>query len=555
MSFDVQIDSNLAGQKDTPVYEILPVNSNYQRFAAQSFDQTNMVVSIRAPGMDSFIDRCIFIAYPITISFTGTSTGTLLASAYDALRSLPGLRMLTSQSVSFNGTSYSPANSGVLYSDVLLHFNEVYRRSHPLGCPDTTQVLGDAIGSAGNPMGSLVDSDSTNTNLSIYKRGAYPGVVTRAATTASIQFVIYEPVFIPGLLGLDQAGQSLQNIYQIDINQSYDLSDRNFWSTVDSPASTLTGATVAITSQPYALVKFVQRPGLAKQLGATMYNLQKHERYTATGGALAPNAQTRLTSNVVTLTTIPRYLIIYLHEQTSSKTKRSSDTALRIDNVAITFNNQSNLLASASILDLWKMSKENGLIDNFQLFSGLALGANFATVGTMGSFICLQFGKDVSLGDPSFTIGSAGSYNLQIDVTATNVNQVATFAGISLETVVVYDYQMRISDENDVSFGYPLVKMPDLGGALKSLMDLTVAPRALYGGGFWSGLNDFLKKSKILSKMTRTIAPMIPFKGAADIGETLASAAESMGYGMGPPPAVGGAQMTQGELRKLIKRV
>ena len=72
---------------------------------------------------------------------------------------------------------------------------------------------------------------------------------------------------------------------------------------------------------------------------------------------------------------------------------------------------------------LYQVSYQNGLKIDYNTFSGKAFTPN-GSVQTIGSFLVLEFGKDVPL-QPSQASGVLGNYSLQVTATIENPSGVA----------------------------------------------------------------------------------------------------------------------------------
>lgn len=165
--------------------------------------------------------------------------------------------------------------------------------------------------------------------------------------------------------------------------------------------------------------------------------------YTTTGGST-------LVSQTLQLNQIPDKLIIFARKQALSV--GDSDSFLPIRGININFNNNSGILASATCEDLYRMSKDNGSVQNWHqwvgltntlvgpalvgtsqntpsgLFSGpvtvLAQAGNavrgFKSVSTCGSMLVLEFGHDIQLVEDFFAPGSLGNFNIQVQLRCDN---------------------------------------------------------------------------------------------------------------------------------------
>ena len=191
--------------------------------------------------------------------------------------------------------------------------------------------------------------------------------------------------------------------------------------------------------------------------------------YTNPQGAQLTPGTGLLQTNSLQLNQIPDKLIIFVRKLASNQSYGDPDVALPINNISINFNNMSGILASASQVQLFQMTRENGCSSNYLDFTGAAMSTrqgviayngqgvppytgvqnnvtavnalygatggpgNAATtlsqntyiqqvVATSGSYLCLEFGKDIQLTEDFYAPGSLGNFNLQVQIGVNNYN-------------------------------------------------------------------------------------------------------------------------------------
>jgi hypothetical protein len=136
----------------------------------------------------------------------------------------------------------------------------------------------------------------------------------------------------------------------------------------------------------------------------------------ANGYAAAPSATIVL--NTLQLNQVPDKLIIYCRK--TPVDFADPDVALPIESVSINFNNNSGILASADPVQLWQMSRDNGLQSAWIDYNGFSVTSAGAIVGTVGSYLTLEFGKDIQLTEDFYACGSLGNFNLQVTLKIKN---------------------------------------------------------------------------------------------------------------------------------------
>lgn len=547
MSVTVAVDPEVdASTTEAPAihYDINGSQVTYNNYPATSWSSTGVRFSIIPPSMDTYMNRSIMITYPLTITYAGTTTGSfLLDDGYDALRSLVGLRMLQTQGVQINGISIPVSSCYDTFPDLILHYNEEYRKKHPLSAIDVTQNYENSIGALNNPLSSYANNESFDSAST--KRGSYTlRSITRGATSAVLVYDVVEWVYVPGLLGADCAEETgLIRIRSIDIDMNLNLDPKWTVSHATGGSSTVTSCVVTLSGQPNILCKFISVPRELIPTAELRYPHLRMERFlTQLGGTLAPLATNTIRSNNVQLPFIPKFVWIFCREQDNSKTYNSTDTFCNLVNLSIQFNNQSALLSTATTQQLWEMSHNVGLLDSLTAWSGTTTTSGFAQVGAVGSIFCASFGKHISLGDPSLSIGSSGQFNFSVLATVKNVNTTVTMANPSLYIIVAYDQVMKIMDGGQINFEAPLVPVGEVAsGDIIKIPYNTAGLQGMSAGGsaksFFKGVGKFFKDSKLLSNVIAPLATtaLTPLLGpiAPMVGNVATSTLGNLGLGSG----------------------
>jgi hypothetical protein len=138
----------------------------------------------------------------------------------------------------------------------------------------------------------------------------------------------------------------------------------------------------------------------------------------------APNADPHspqtiqvITSNLQ-LSLIPDKIIVCARIPMSQQSYGNSDSFYTIQSATILFNSASGLLSSATLTDIYKLSRRNGSSQNYFEWNGMASRNGEdgnEMVGTIGSILVIDPAKDLSL--PEFlSNSSSGSFNLQIQL-------------------------------------------------------------------------------------------------------------------------------------------
>lgn len=554
VSINPEID---ASQSDVPVHRIHGNEVSYRTYTASSYSSNAATWNITPPSMDTYMSRCVQVTWPVRIVYASATGGSDLIPEpnYDALRNLAGMRIVLNQNILLNGQSLPSQQVYDCLPDIIAHFKRDYRRLHPLGAIDTTQWLFDSVGTTAGPLGDYGDSETYEGAM---KRGAYPyKTIVRSSSAATLDVDIIDWIYVPELMGKDQQNElGFIRVHNFDVQATLDLNGKNLVSHAIGASQEIPNEpTCTMLSAPSLLMKFTAIERSLLPVGPVSYDHLRFEKFTTAGGAVAINASTVINGNNIQLTSIPRFIFLYVREADQYKHHYDSDTFATITNVSMNFNNRTGLLASASAYDLWNMSKECGLIDSYPQFTGLSQNG-YTQIGTIGSMVCLAMGKHVSLGS-GFEVGQSGAYNFNVQVTCKNTNQNATYGPLenaTLYVVVAYDQTLVIDEGGMVTFTTPLAR-PVTG-------DMEMVP---YSGSFDSGVSfggsvgDFFKKiwkfikdHKVISNVANALSgplSMIPGVGAllGPGASTIGNIADKLG--------AGGQVIGKAELRKAIQNL
>ena len=151
---------------------------------------------------------------------------------------------------------------------------------------------------------------------------------------------------------------------------------------------------------------------------------------SSTGALIGVNSTT-LPSQSIQLNQIPDKLIIFVRRNKSERDPTYTDMVLPIEKIAINFNNQSGILASATTDQLWRYSVESGSNQTWEQFQGRAsIGGSIGSVSfpykcstqvpTVGSYLMLEMGRHIQITEDYYAPGSLGNFNLQFNVTVNN---------------------------------------------------------------------------------------------------------------------------------------
>lgn len=242
-------------------------------------------------------------------------------------------------------------------------------------------------------------------------------------------------------------------------------------------------------------------------------------------------------SQSLQLNQIPDKLIVMVRKTMGSQKAGDADSCLPIKGITINFNNQSGILASATREDLYRMTKDNCSNLNWYEFSGvvaeaLSAGAStFQVVPTVGSFLVLEFGKDIQLVEDFYAAGSLGNFNLQLRVDVENPN-VYNFADNQLEMVIITMNSGVFVNERGTSATYTgiLTKADVLEASEQDAYTHSDVKR-LVGGGFLDMVKSAAQKLAPIAKAVAPLAKGMLEQSGNPYGKAAASAMGALGYG------------------------
>jgi hypothetical protein len=275
------------------------------------------------------------------------------------------------------------------------------------------------------------------------------------------------------------------------------------------------------------------------------YELPRYIKDASELGGLIEGGSRRIESQSMQLNQVPDKLIIFLRRKESGSDFTVSDHSLRIKGISINFNNVSGLLSGAQDIDLWKMSVKAGSNQTWQEFRGQA---NSYTAGapslvpTSGSYLVLDFAKDIPLSEPYYAPSSLGQFQLQYNIEVEN-NTLAPLASPSqYELVTITMNSGLFVCERGTSATYTaILTKQDVLDASESNNKTTYTHMRRMTGGFYPGAFDMLKANA--PKLLSFGADMLR-KSSDPRAKAAGQLASTLGYGNGGGMAFGSNKMS-----------
>jgi hypothetical protein len=454
-------------------------NVTMAQYKAISATNNQIVFNIQVPSEQTIIDRRVLLQTELTLSVISTNLTTKKGcyyGIYSALASFPLHQLMTVMSATINNNTVSvnirdvlPAMIRLIDTDDLICFNS----SSPTFADTAVSYSPDACG------GALPHPNSAYWGLNepccVVHRGAmapiaYVGPTDQGAgasfketfTWLLTEPLLLSPFFFANLKANNQGFYGIQNMNVVlnigDTARVFRTLTGESASWANPSPALEAGSVINSVTNVYAgsalvgglyfsntqlLLNFLT-PHPSDMLPARnivpFYELPRYiTPWTAnvppvtisTLSVSVPNTFVVRTQSLQ-LNQIPDKLIVYVRKNISQQSWGDSDTCFPISNIVVNFNNNSGILASAQQVDLYQMSRNNGLQETWHEFKGLAVGASTTVVPssgtgsvvsvfpTVGSYLVLEFGKDIQLTEDFYAAGSLGNFNLQLNITCQN---------------------------------------------------------------------------------------------------------------------------------------
>lgn len=580
----VQYAVHKGGQNMTPA-----------QFQAISQTPSSVTFNVQVPSEQTLIDRRVLWRSTVILKLTVTGTALnagqnpLNIGVSDALSAFPLHQLATVMTATINNNSVSLNVRDVL--PALLRFNdrrELQRyNGYTTVAPDLLADYKAGIGSNLNSLGSFSNASDND----LYQRGAFviDGISTSlvAGVLSSplvapvplvdgvpqdiyVQFTSTEPLLISPFIFADPKSNN-QAFYGIqNMNMVFNIGDASrVWRSANytnaQTASPL-GSTfiTAVTVQSFAntqlLFNFLTPHPSDLMPARNSVPYYELPRFLTTGFAgipgyvpslsattLAP-AQQLLGTSSLQLNQIPDKLIIQVRNPLGSTAWGQPDAFLLIRGISIQFNNQSGILSSATVQDLYRYSVENGSNQSFQEFSGYATVPDPVSglgrkIPTSGSLLILEFGKDIQLTEDYYSSGSLGNFSLQVNLQVANQFPYQ----IAPEIVLITMNSGLFVNERGTSSTYTgiLTKQDVLEASAQEPMYQSSVKR-MVGGGFLDSLKSVA--GKILPHLLKASKEELS-KSGHPVAKMAHSAMGAMGYGASGGGASGGGSSGGARMR------
>lgn len=580
----------------------------WKAWTSTSISTSSIQFSCPPPSGGVFVDRKIYMYLPVRLTFVGKAptTSRLLTPNRDAPRAHPISGSLETIQMTINNQSVSLNCADVIHA--LMRYNtddELLNKDYSLSpnMPDQYQSYDQGFGTIRSPLQNYGDSlDQT-----VMNRGGFPfnvvqnplglGIAPENPTiTAVVDIAFTELLHISPLFFGKGNGSGFFNVNSMDFNFNF-VGGQNALASRMWSHSTQVGNVVISSAQavfggigggggPQGLVNGVQplllinyiTPQETQVLSPSMaitYPYFDIQRFATDISGVVAGGEGTAYSNNVQLSSIPRRMYIYIRERNNDLYLNPDrpDTYFQIQSVNITWGNKNGLLASATMMDLYKMSSKNGCSMSWTQWSGgpvadPGVGWNpdpvtgNPKVGTCGSVLCVQFGDDIGL-DSLDAPGKNVQGNLQIEVRYKNIAPRTINATLYVVPILTGSFTIEGLGRSSTNIGVI---------TSKDILDCQSKPFVNYqdimdvnGGNFWdsiknfgSKVNDFLKQHQIVSTILNSPAgKLLDATTGLPIARFAAPIAQHFGYGVNAGvtagnTVLGGAKLSRKQLKDRI---
>ena len=450
----------------------------FNSFLATSASNASLIWNVQIPSENIVVSRHPLMQTDInfTISINNPVPAGDLAFDYgatDALQCFPLQSLFTNYSVMVNNTSITTN-----IQDILPQITQMYDKRQLTRYNSTTPSMPDnsfgqynyAAGTNSNPLGSIFDMsyDSDFAPRGAFDlRGCFPArfignvfqdtsLISTGAVNENWKVYVFCSVTEPFLclspfvdLNADNSS-GLIGVNTVTLTCNVDSTCKRLWSTSNynlvgtalvpyitsitlGTAGAPAGAGVISTSpngfeSTYLLMEFLSlQPSQAARMSSKcVVPYMDYPRYITPASnlaALLSGGNAPITSQNIQLNSIPDLFIICVRQQMATQSWQNTSGFLTINNISISFNNKSGILASANQQQLFNLSAKNGCCQTWQEFSGLAnansLLGNGVSVPMLGSVLVLNPSLDFGL-DDFLSASSLGQFNLLVTLNVSN---------------------------------------------------------------------------------------------------------------------------------------
>ncbi len=510
------------------------------------------------PSPDIALGRQVFAIVGFQVTLTGTNSSEdnfyVPNSGYSAPRYAPLGQVTNTITVNINGTSITQNNYQIINAQAHYLNNDASRSNSSMwpDMPDATWKYGlfndSLLGTVGNPLGPYGNSTAHQIT-----RGGFPVTVSaNTSTSTTLTFYTCEPLFLSpfeinqednegGLIGVQQftLNINLQNLTRV---WSWDTE------TAAIDGRVLTSVDVNVISNPTLMMNFITPSPTAiipKSVSYSYKGITTYQSGPFSAGSIGGTFSA--TSNNIQFNSIADRLMIFLSQQNSDLNGlngvTSADYFAAIDNISITWDNRSGVLAEVPAQGLYQIAQKNGYNKSWQAWNTY-----------LGPVLILNMSEDVCLNSPAEAPSLQTTKQFQITVQCRDLNtdgivingNPAIPIRYTLNVVTIADGLFSVQN-NSASVQNSILTPQDILDA--TAHSSKIEPRISAGDNFLGGsiadsLKKFAHKVNKALKDTKAVSMVANAAGYDNAAKFI----KSQGYGLVGDGLVGGARLKKKHL-------
>lgn len=414
-----------------PKYTITkgPAKVLYTPIYSQNFSNSLLQFNVIPPNATTYLDRKVLVECSVDFTLTASNPADIIFpgpvedSGVIGLRYMPLNNTATNFTCNINGgvISYVPNETFIAmaqYNTPTVELEQQYWSYAP-SCKNVGSTFASTFGSPRSQFASrfenvIQDSNAVTSGLELISNVAGQAVV-RCTWTEPVLFppFIHSAIEREGLIGLNSALIIQWTLAGLERFLGYD----------NVNGIQVSNISAQWAAPPLLRIIWLTAP-MASQLGSGLEMAYKYPftnitPFNSSPTTLLPGETADISSNNIQLSGIPECCYVFVRQQLADRTPFDADSFARISKINMVFNNQSGILANATPAQLHSICSRNGLKQRYADWFGLDGDG-------VGSVLKLRFDADIPLTEASLAVGSSGTFQLQLVVTATNLQPVTT---------------------------------------------------------------------------------------------------------------------------------
>lgn len=508
------------GQK---MYSIYQGSSNITGYSYTSNNYSNSACSFSVfPPSQVAIDKSWILNTFVELTFAGTSTtGNLLqVGSNDAPRRFPINTSIANINISLNNQTITQTNNNDVLDAITRYFasdhDNCFLFAGTASKPDQFQEYSDygTYGANRSELNLYGGSESSHDARSALL-GVSINIVSNSPTAAVVRLSFSEPLFCsPLAFSTKSMSQGFTGVTNAQVQISWESQQGNTMWSHSSLGNNITSITANHYAPPVLNLIYLSYPLVSIYPKNTQYPYTKYTRFANQDVTIAGGASTTITLLNQQLGRIPTSFFVYLKRSANTRSYNFTDSFAAITTISVNYNNQTGIMGTYSVPQLYGMCLENDGKFSYPQFTK-----------HQGSVLRVLFGKDIPL-DPRDAPGVMGNFQLTITLTVKN-------PGVN---TIVYSPYLVIEDEGLLTNvnGFFTLETGVLSekDVVKSLSQpsggcVMMEQKSVKGGDFFSGFKNLYPViKKLRHNFENIIEDVLDLQPEAKIGGALMNSRE-----------------------------